>query len=87
MGSHGFTTSDFIEPDFVIQLGYPPNRIDLLTSLKAVDFEKCYSAHIEVNENGVKIKIIDLDSLKRNKRAVGRSKDLADVESLESVEE
>jgi predicted nucleotidyltransferase len=87
MGSLGLTTSDFIEPDFVIQLGYPPNRIDLLTSLKAVDFEKSYSARIEVNENGLKIKIIDLDSLKRNKRAAGRLKDLADVESLESVEE
>jgi hypothetical protein len=34
-----------------------------------------------------KIKIIDLDSLKRNKRATGRLKDLADVESLENVEE
>ena len=42
--SLGLTAADFLEPDTIIQLGYPPNRIDLLTTLSGVDFDNCYAA-------------------------------------------
>ena len=79
-GSMGFTAEDFLNSDVVIQLGYPPNRIDLLTSLSGVDFETCYEARIEVEVENLSINFIDLENLKKNNRASGRAQDLADLE-------
>ena len=66
-----------------IQFGYPPNRLDLITSMPGVDFERCYVSRIEVAVDGLSLYFIDLDNLKKNKRAVGRLQDLADLENLE----
>jgi len=82
-GSLGLKAEDFLNPDQVVQLGYPPNRIDLLTQIKGVDFETCYAARVEVNIEGTVVNFIDLENLKRNKRATGRFQDLADLEHLE----
>jgi hypothetical protein len=82
-GSLGLKTEDFLEEDQIIQLGYPPNRIDILTALKEIKFEDCYKERIEIEIEGVKINFIDLENLKRNKRATGRPQDLADAENLE----
>jgi len=41
-GGLGITTNDFVTPDVVVQLGYPPNRVDLLTSPSGVDFGECW---------------------------------------------
>ncbi len=73
---------DFSDPDQIIQLGYAPNRIDLLTHLEGVDFATCYKAKIKVDIAGVKIDVIDLENLKKNKKATGRLQDLADLENL-----
>jgi hypothetical protein len=81
-GSVGLKIEDFLEADQVIQLGYAPNRIDLLTSLAGVSFENCYGAKIEVSIEGMAVSFIDIDNLKKNKRASGRLQDLADVENL-----
>jgi len=85
-GSLGLTPSDFTTPDQIIQLGNPPNRIDVLTSLKGVVFASCYAARIRVVVDGVTANVIDLRNLKRNKRAAGRPQDLADVAMLESAD-
>jgi len=82
-GSLGLKPEDFLESDQIVQLGYPPNRIDILTTLKKIKFEDCYTARVEVEIQGVKINFIDLENLKQNKRATGRPQDLADAESLE----
>jgi hypothetical protein len=74
---------DFLVPGYVIQLGYPPNRIDLLTSIKGVEFAECYDSRIEIEIEGTCLSFIDVKNLKRNKRATGRLQDLADVENLE----
>ena len=81
--SLGLKAEDFLEPDTIIQLGYPPNRIDLLTTLTGVDFETCYSARIELDIEGLTVNFIDLENLKENKKASGRAQDLADLENLE----
>ena len=65
------------------KLGYPPNQIDLLTDLKGVDFKTCYNNKIKVEIEGVSIHFIDLENLKKNKKATGRHQDLADLENLE----
>jgi len=82
-GSLGLQVNDFLVPDQVVLLGYPPNRIDILLSLKGIDFESSYASKIRVPVEDVMVDFIDLDSLKKNKRATGRLQDLADVESLE----
>ena len=82
-GSIGLKAEDFIEPDQIIQLGYPPARIDMLTTLPGVDFEECYPSRVEVEIEGMKMNFIDLESLRKNKRASGRAQDLADLENLQ----
>jgi predicted nucleotidyltransferase len=82
-GALGLSEADFLVPDQVIQLGQPPNRIDLLVTLSGVDFAPCYASRITVEVDGVMIAFINLEDLKKNKKASGRHQDLADVENLE----
>ncbi len=82
-GALGLTAADFLVPDQVVQLGYPPSRIDLLNSASGVDFPACYAARVEVEIEGVQVNFIDLENLKKNKSASGRYQDLADLENLE----
>lgn len=81
--SLGLKTEDFLNPDEIIQLGYPPNRIDIFTTVKGVDFESCYASKVEVTIDEVVMSFIDLENLKKNKKATGRLQDLADIENLE----
>ena len=81
-GSLGLTAQDFQEPHQIIQLGYPPNRIDLITSPDGIDFQTCYASKIEVILDDIAVKFIDLNNLKKNKLASGRLQDLADLENL-----
>lgn len=82
-GSMGLKLEDFLETDQIIQLGYPPNRIDILTTLKKLNFHDCYKTRVEVEIQDLKINFIDRENLKQNKRATGRPQDLADIENLE----
>ena len=82
-GSLELKESDFTTPDQVVQLGYPPNRIDILTSLSGVEFFECYASRVTEEIDGVPVSFIDLENLKKNKKATGRHQDLADVENLE----
>lgn len=74
---------DFLVPEQIIQLGYPPVRIDLITTPPGVDFETCYASRVEVTIDDVKVNFIDLENLKKNKRASARLQDLADLENLQ----
>lgn len=81
--SYNFKIEDLLNPDLVIQLGTPPNRIDLLTDLTGVEFNACYSSRLEIEIENIKLPFIDLENLKKNKKAIGRHQDLADLENLE----
>jgi predicted nucleotidyltransferase len=82
-GSVGLEETDFLEPKQIIQLGRPPLRIDLLTSLTGVAFEECYNEREALDVEGVQLSFIGLERLRANKRATGRYQDLADLENLE----
>ncbi len=82
-GSLDLTQADFLEADQIIQLGYPPNRIDIMTSLKELTFKDCFKSRVQVQIGDVLVNFIDLENLKKNKRATGRLQDLADLENLE----
>ena len=82
-GSLGVKELDFIVPNQMLQLGYPPGRIDILTTIPGVEFSECYTARATVEVDGVSVNFIDLENLKKNKKASGRHQDLADLENLE----
>ena len=82
-GSVRLEAEDFLEPGYVVQLGYPPNRINLITSLKGVEFEPCYEARVLMRIDNAAVFFIDLENLKRNKRALDRDQDRADLKQLE----
>lgn len=81
-GSLGLQPQDFLDPDQVVQLGYPPNRIDLISALEGVEFEDCYRTRVDVTIDGTVLPFIGREQLKANKRATGRLQDQADVEHL-----
>ena len=74
---------DFFRPGTVVQLGLPPNRIDILTGITGVeDFKHAWAARTESDVNGHTIPFLGRETFIANKRAAGRLKDLADVEAL-----
>ena len=77
------SVEDFMDPDGIVQLGYPPNRIDILTDLPDVVFKDCYLLREMAEFDGFVVNFIDLVNLKRTKQATGRHQDLADVENLD----
>lgn len=81
-GSIGLTEEAFTAPDTIVQLGYPPRRIDLLTEPSGVEFGGCYSRKLEVTIDGTIVPFIGLEDLKANKKASGRPRDLADIDDL-----
>lgn len=81
-GGVGLTAADFSMPDQVVHLGYPPNRIDLLTGRSGVTFEACYPGRMVVDAGGLTLPVIGRDCLRANKRATGRPQDLADLDAL-----
>jgi len=81
--SLGLTDEDFLNPGTIIQLGNPPNRIDLLMTITGVEFDSCFESRIVILVDDVEINFIDLENLRKNKQAVGRPQDLADLDNLE----
>lgn len=73
---------DLQTPDVVVQFGLPPRRIDLLTSLTGLQFDAAWARRVEADVEGVRCPILSRDDLVTNKRAVGRPRDLADIERL-----
>lgn len=67
----------------MIQLGYAPKRIDLLTSADGLDFESSWDRRVEIDVGGQPIAFVSAADLIANKQAVGRLQDLADVEVLQ----
>jgi hypothetical protein len=82
-GALGLGPETFTEPDSVVQLGYPPNRIDLLTGLEGVSFKTCFENRETAELDGIPVSFIGRDALLTNKRALGRHQDLADVDHLD----
>jgi len=75
---------DFAKPGDGLHIGVPPWRIDILTKISGVTFDEAWPNRIEAQVLGHTIHVIGRDDLIQNKRAAGRSKDLLDVENLES---
>ena len=72
----------FLQKPKIIRMGFPPLRLEITTSISGVEFEECYQAKIVDLFDGIEVNVIDLENLKKNKKASGRTKDIADVEQL-----
>ncbi len=85
-GSLDIRIEDLVTPDMVIQLGYPPARVDLLTQPEGVIFQECYPNRVMLQFGGLTLPFLNVPDLIRNKRASARPQDLADVAALEDLE-
>ena len=78
----GISRADFLREEQVIQIGLPPRRIDVLTSISGVGFGDAWESRVTAEVDGMAVPFLGRDTLVRNKRASGRAKDRADLEAL-----
>jgi hypothetical protein len=76
------TWKDFAASGRVVQLGFPPLRIDIMTAIDGVSFDDAWSRKVESRYGNEKVYFISREDLIANKRASGRKQDLLDLESL-----
>lgn len=72
----------FLHENKILRMGVPPVRLEITTSISGVQFDECYQARVVDVLDGVEVSLIDLENLKKNKRASGRAKDLVDFQKL-----
>lgn len=81
-GQVGLTVEDFNKPEQIAQLGYPPVRVDIITSIEGVSWEEAESGKCMGEYGGVPVPFLGRGQFIANKKAVGRFRDLADIEAL-----
>lgn len=79
------TANDFTIPGTVFQIGVAPRRIDVLTSVTGLTFESAWRRRRKAAYGGIAIHLVSERDFVRNKRALGRSRDLADAEEVETM--
>lgn len=79
----GLEPKDFESPGYFYQMGRPPLRVDILTSIDGVNFDEAWEGRTRARFGNVEVNLIGREQLIRNKRASGRHIDLHDVEQLE----
>lgn len=82
LDEHGVTQRDFEAPGTVYQIGLPPRRIDLMTSLSGLDFDEAWSSRRSIEIDGMSVSFLGREALRKNKKASGRDKDLVDLRLL-----
>lgn len=82
-GDLSLTIEDFSLPDQVIQLGVPPVRVDFVTSISGVSWDDANASRVAGHFGPVPVYYIGREEFIRNKKALGRRKDLADIEALD----
>jgi hypothetical protein len=81
-GSLDLSRKDFTMPGMVIQLGVPPVRIDIITRVSGVSWEKADAGKVSGCYADIPVFFIGREDFIANKRATGRLKDAADIEAL-----
>jgi hypothetical protein len=81
-GSLNLSKEDFTTPGIVVQLGVPPIRIDIITRVSGVSWEKADAAKVPGHYDGTPVHFISREDFITNKKATGRLKDAADIEAL-----
>ena len=81
---HDLTEADLAAPGLVFQIGVAPLRIDIMTSIDGVEFADAWPARLLTNFADQPAAVLSKEDLIKNKRATGRTQDVADVEQLEA---
>jgi hypothetical protein len=81
------TADDLERHDTIFQIGVAPRRIDIITSASGLAFDQALERSLAVEIDGISVRVLSLDDLITNKRASGRTKDLADAEALEQLKD
>lgn len=76
---------DFLQPDLIVQLGIAPVRIDIITACAGIKFQSAWKNRIKAKYGDIDVFFISLEDLIKNKRAVGRDRDLLDAKYLERI--
>lgn len=85
LAAHGVELNYFSKPGRVYQIGLPPRRIDLITSISGVTNDEAFSTADKLQVGGEVRRVLSLEMLVKNKRATGREKDRLDVRTLEKM--
>lgn len=83
--AHDLKEEDLLRDDTVFQIGVAPRRIDIITGATGLQFGEAHERALRTEIEGIQVRVLSLEDLIQNKRAVGRARDLADVEALESL--
>lgn len=83
----GFASPELTEELFtleksIVRMGIPPFKLEIITYIDGVKFDKCFAEKVLVTIDGIEINLISLENLKINKQASGRFKALNDLENL-----
>jgi len=83
--SNNLTQDDLQKEGLIFQIGVAPRRIDIITSVDGLTFENAFANSKTIEIEGIPIQVLSIGDLIKNKRSTGRTKDLADAESLENT--
>jgi hypothetical protein len=79
---HGTSLDDFAGPNFILQIGVQPIRIDVMTSITGVTFDEAWPARLQATFDGAPVGVLSKQHLVKNKSSTGRPQDIADVDFL-----
>lgn len=77
--------ADFLQCDLIVQLGFAPVRIDIITSCAGIKFSSAWKNRVRSKYGDIDVYFISLEDLIKNKKAIGRDRDLLDAKYLERV--
>ncbi len=83
----GVTASELQKDDVIFQIGVAPRRIDIITTASGLRFQEAFERSVSIDIEGIEVHIPSLADLIRNKRMSGRTKDIADAEALEELQD
>jgi hypothetical protein len=75
---------DFASPGITFQIGIPPRRIDLLTSVSGLEFSEAWADRREFSFGPFTVPFLSKAAVIKNKRATGRPKDISDLDALDN---
>ena len=84
-GNIGLKEDDFQKPDQIIQLGYVPVRIDVITSIAGVTFDSAWKKKVEGKYGDIPCFFISKEDLILNKQKAARPQDITDVKKLKKI--
>jgi hypothetical protein len=80
----GLVPEDFDTPDLLVSLGYPPERVDIVSAIDGVSWEEAWKARFPGSFGGADVFFIGRAELIRNKRSSLRPQDRVDADALDA---